>query len=105
MEIERINEIGEGLVKLFVSLEAAIGAKHKDFIKSEAFKGINEGVKGDFAAKIAEAEAPGTSLHAVTLSVRLPSIVSLQPHVPCECVSECSAHVLYSGDFPLVNLV
>jgi hypothetical protein len=62
VEIERINEIGEGLVKLFVSLEAAIGAKHKDFIKSEAFKGINEGVKGDFAAKIAEAEAPGTSL-------------------------------------------
>jgi hypothetical protein len=68
VEIERINEIGEGLVKLFVALEGAIGAKHKDFIKSEAFKAINDGVKGDFAAKIAEAEAPGEYCRALFAS-------------------------------------
>ena len=74
VEIERINEIGEGLVKLFVALEGVIGAKHKDFIKSEAFKAINDGVKGDFAAKIAEAEAPGKSLRQFPASPFVPRV-------------------------------
>jgi hypothetical protein len=46
-------------VKLLTALEAGIGEKHVAFLKSEAFKSINNGVQGEFAAKIAEAEAPG----------------------------------------------
>jgi hypothetical protein len=46
-------------VKLLTTLEAGIGEKHVAFLKSEAFKSVNSGVRGEFAAKIAEAEAPG----------------------------------------------
>jgi hypothetical protein len=53
-------------VKLLTTLEAGVGEKHVAFLKSEAFKSINNGVQGEFAAKIAEAEAPGKFvLHCV----------------------------------------
>ena len=58
-EIQRLVELGAGLVKLFATLEADMGEKHKEFLKSEAFLKANEGAKGDFVAKVAEAEAAG----------------------------------------------
>jgi len=60
-EIERLVEIGNELVKLFTKLEQDMGEKHKEYLKSEAFLKANEGAKGDFAAKVAEAEAAGTN--------------------------------------------
>jgi len=59
VEIERLVQIGDELVKLFTKLENDMGEKHKEFLKSEAFLKANEGAKGDFAAKVAEAEAAG----------------------------------------------
>lgn len=35
-----------------------MGEKHKEFLKSDAFKSVSEGT-AEFAAKMAEAEAPG----------------------------------------------
>lgn len=57
-EIERLVELGDGLVKLFGVLDKATGEKQKEFLKSAAYQKINEGVQGgEFAAKLAEAEA------------------------------------------------
>ena len=61
-------EIGSELVKLFTKLEQDMGEKHKEYLKSEAFLKANEGAKGDFAAKVAEAEAAGTTYYANLLS-------------------------------------
>lgn len=58
-EIERIQEIGDKLVKFLTTIEAGIGEQHKAFVKSDAFRTLNSGVEGEFAAKLAEAEAAG----------------------------------------------
>eukprot|EP00598_Pedospumella_elongata_P004912 CAMPEP_0184980082 /NCGR_PEP_ID=MMETSP1098-20130426/10113_1 /TAXON_ID=89044 /ORGANISM="Spumella elongata, Strain CCAP 955/1" /LENGTH=550 /DNA_ID=CAMNT_0027503443 /DNA_START=31 /DNA_END=1683 /DNA_ORIENTATION=- len=70
-EIERLVEIGNELVKLFTKLEQDMGEKHKEYLKSDAFLKANEGAKGDFAAKVAEAEAAALAAVAEQITAQL----------------------------------
>ena len=48
-------------MKFFTTLEGTVGEKHKEFLKSDAFKTVTEGT-AEFGAKMAEAEAPGMKI-------------------------------------------
>lgn len=63
-------ELGNELVKLFGVLDNTIGQKHKEFLKSEAFKQLNAGVQGDFASKMAEGETAALAAAAATFAAQ-----------------------------------
>mmetsp|Transcript_31870 Transcript_31870/g.53765 ORF Transcript_31870/g.53765 Transcript_31870/m.53765 type:complete len:539 (+) Transcript_31870:117-1733(+) len=56
-EIARIVDLGENMVKLFETLETEQGNTHIAFLKSDAFKAVQEAAPAEFAAKFAEPEA------------------------------------------------